>query len=112
MTELTETLKQLSALGQETRLLAFRALMEAGMEGMPAGSVAEHLQVTPNKLSGHLTILVQSGLVSVQREGRHMIYKAEPDAVNRLLSMLVDNCCHGRPEICLPAGTTRRTGAK
>ncbi|HCJ16207.1 MAG TPA: transcriptional regulator, partial [Hyphomonas sp.] len=31
---MTDTLKQLSALGQETRLLTFRALMEAGPEGL------------------------------------------------------------------------------
>ncbi|MEE2921587.1 MAG: hypothetical protein VYC38_07480 [Pseudomonadota bacterium] len=45
MTELTETLKQLSVLGQETRLLAFGVLMEAGLEGMPVGSIAEQLHV-------------------------------------------------------------------
>lgn len=107
MTDLTETLKQLSALSQETRLLAFRALMEAGQEGLQAGAIAEHLDLAPNKLSGHLTILVNSGLVSVERDGRRMIYRAEIDAVNRLLSMLVENCCHGRPDVCAPLADLR-----
>ncbi|WP_439620131.1 ArsR/SmtB family transcription factor [Hyphomonas sp.] len=107
MTDLTETLKQLSALSQETRLLAFRALMEAGQEGLQAGAIAEHLDLAPNKLSGHLTILVNSGLVSVERDGRRMIYRAEIDAVNRLLSMLVENCCHGRPDVCTPLAELR-----
>lgn len=102
MTELTETLKQLSALSQETRLQAFRALMEAGQDGLQAGAIAGQLGLAPNKLSGHLSILVNSGLVSVVRDGRRMIYRAEIDAVNSLLSMLVETCCNGHPEVCAP----------
>lgn len=102
MTQLEITLKQLSALAQETRLLTFRALMEAGKEGMKAGAIAEHLNLAPNKLSGHLSILVNSNLVSVERDGRRMIYRAEIKAVNSLLSSLVENCCHGHPEVCAP----------
>jgi len=102
LTELTDTLKQLSALSQETRLLAFRALMEAGRDGLQAGAIAEQLELAPNKLSGHLGILVNSGLVSVERDGRRMIYRAEIDTVNSLLSMLVETCCNGHPEVCAP----------
>ena len=102
MTDLSETLKGLSALSQETRLQTFRALMEAGPDGLQAGAIAAGLGVAPNKLSGHLTILAHSGLVSVRRDGRRMIYRAEIDAVNRLLSSLVETCCHGRPEVCAP----------
>lgn len=102
MVDLTVTLQQLSALSQETRLLAFRALMEAGEEGMQAGAIAKSLGVAPNALSSHLTILAQSGLVSVRRDGRRMIYRAEIGAVNALLSSLVETCCHGHPEVCAP----------
>lgn len=102
MAELDVTLRQLSALSHETRLLTFRALMEAGKEGMQAGAIAEHLSLAPNKLSGHLSILATSGLVSVERNGRRMIYRAEIGAVNKLLSSLVENCCHGHPEVCAP----------
>lgn len=108
MTDLTDTLKQLSALSQETRLLAFRALMETGKDGLQAGVLAQKLRLVPNKLSGHLAILVNSGLVSVQRDGRRMIYRAEIEAVNGLLSMLVENCCHGHPEICAPLSSLRK----
>ena len=102
MDELDITLKQLSALSQETRLLAFRALMEAGGDGLQAGVIAERLALAPNKLSGHLAILVHSGPVSVERDGRRMIYRAEIGAVNGLLSSLVENCCNGHPEVCTP----------
>ena len=102
MTDLNETVKQLSALSQETRLLAFRALMEAGHVGMQAGAIADQLRLAPNKLSGHLGILVNSGLISVERDGRRMIYRAEIEAVNSLLSMLVETCCNGHPAVCAP----------
>lgn len=108
MDDLSQTLKQLSALSQETRLLAFRALMEAGAEGLQAGAIASYLKVAPNKISGHLNILTHSGLVSVERAGRHMIYRAQIEAVNGLLSTLVENCCHGRPEICEPLEKLRQ----
>lgn len=101
-TEFADTLKQLSALSQGTRLLAFRALMEAGLEGLQAGAIADRLDLAPNKLSGHLTILVNSGLVRVERDGRRMIYRAKIDAVNGLLSTLVETCCNGHPEVCAP----------
>jgi len=102
VTDLSDTLGQLSALAQNTRLQTFRALMEASPDGMQAGAIADHLGLAPNNLSGHLTILVNSGLVSVERDGRRMIYRAEIKAVNALLATLVQNCCHGRPEICAP----------
>ena len=102
MPDLPDILKQLSALSQETRLMTFRALMQAGNSGMQAGAIAEHLDVAPNKLSGHLSILVQSGLVSVERDGRRMVYRAEIEAVTRLLSYLVATCCNGHPEVCAP----------
>ena len=86
MTDLSLTLKQLSALSQETRLLTFRVLMAAGVDGLQAGAIAEALDIAPNKLSSHLNILTQSGLVSVERQGRRMIYRARINAVNGLLT--------------------------
>ncbi len=108
MVDLSETLQQLSALSQETRLLTFRALMEAGPEGMQAGAIAAALDVAPNALSAHLTILVQSGLVSVRRDGRRKIYRAEIAAVNGLLTSLVETCCHGHPEVCAPLAAIKK----
>lgn len=105
MVDLSDTLQQLSALAQETRLNTFRALMEAGTAGLQAGAIATKLDVAPNKLSSHLTILVQSGLVSVERVGRRMIYRAEIGTVNNLLTSLVETCCHGHPEVCAPLAT-------
>jgi hypothetical protein len=41
--------------------------------------------------------------VTVQREGRSMIYAARFETMNSLLAYLTDHCCGGMPEKCLPA---------
>ena len=95
----------LSALAQESRLDVFRLLVEAGPEGMPAGHIAISVRLPPNALSFHLDRLWGAGLITVRREGRSMIYSAQLEAMNSLVSYLTDNCCQGRPEICKPKVT-------
>ncbi len=53
----------LGALAQETRLRAFRLLVEAGPDGKPAGSIAEALGVPAPTLSFHLAQLTHAGLI-------------------------------------------------
>jgi|SRR6476646_7396407 ArsR family transcriptional regulator len=98
----------LAALAQENRLDVFRLLVEAGSEGMPAGHIATSLRLPPNALTFHLDRLREAGLVTVQRDGRSMIYAAKYDAMNALVSYLTDHCCQGRPEICKPKSMPRR----
>ncbi|MFC6199235.1 ArsR/SmtB family transcription factor [Ponticaulis profundi] len=100
MDDFSKTLMGLSALAQDTRLRVFRYLMKATPEGIQAGKISEELNVAPNKLSAHLTILVNAGLLSVERDGRRMIYKTEIGAVSHLISMLVETCCDNNPSIC------------
>src|SRR5262252_9631664 len=91
----------LSALAQENRLDVFRLLVQAGPEGMAAGGVAEALDLAPNTLTFHFDRLRMAGLVTVRREGRSMIYAAQFEKMNALLSFLTENCCGGAP--CTPA---------
>jgi ArsR family transcriptional regulator, arsenate/arsenite/antimonite-responsive transcriptional repressor len=98
-----EAVAALAALAQDSRLDVFRLLVEAGPDGMPAGRVAEALDLAPNTLSFHFDRLRDAGLVSVRRDGRWMIYAARYDTMNALLAFLTDNCCGGRPDACLPA---------
>jgi DNA-binding transcriptional ArsR family regulator len=93
----------LSALAQEHRLAVFRLLVQAGPEGMPAGQVAETLDLAPNTLTFHFDRLRAAGLVTVRRDGRSMIYAAQFATMNALLGFLTDNCCQGAPEKCAPA---------
>src|SRR5215469_10203146 len=85
----------LAALAQDNRLDVFRLLVEAGPQGMPAGSVANALKLAPNTLTFHFDRLRDAGLVTVRREGRSMIYAAQFDTMNALLAYLTENCCQG-----------------
>jgi len=93
----------LAALAQDNRLDVFRLLVEAGPEGMPAGEIADALDLAPNTLTFHFDRLRVAGLVSVRREGRSMIYAARYETMNALVAYLTENCCGGRAEVCLPA---------
>jgi ArsR family transcriptional regulator, arsenate/arsenite/antimonite-responsive transcriptional repressor len=92
----------LAALAQHRRLDAYRLLVQAGPEGMPAGEVADTLGLPANTLTFHFDRLREAGLVAVRREGRSMIYTARFDTMNALLGYLTENCCQGRMEQCRP----------
>ena len=98
-----DALAALAALARENRLDVFRLLVEAGPEGMPAGSVATALALAPNTLTFHFDRLREAGLISVRRDGRSMVYTARFEAMNALVGYLTDQCCQGRPERCRPA---------
>lgn len=97
-----DALAALAALAQENRLDVFRLLVEAGPEGLPAGSVAAALKLAPNTLTFHFDRLRDAGLVTVRREGRSMIYAARFEVMNELLGFLTENCCQGATETCAP----------
>jgi DNA-binding transcriptional ArsR family regulator len=99
--EKTDAVTALGALAQDNRLDVFRLLVQAGPEGMPAGAVAEALNLAPNTLTFHFDRLRTAGLVTVRRDGRSMIYAARYETMNDLLGFLTDNCCGGVS--CAPA---------
>src|SRR6516225_3567837 len=104
--EKTDAVTALAALAQDNRLDVFRLLMQAGPEGMPAGAVAEALDLAPNTLTFHFDRLRMAGLVTVRRESRSMIYAARIETMNALLAFLTENCCAGAAEMCAPASCT------
>ena len=93
--ESTDAVKALAALAQESRLAVFRALVEAGPAGLTPGDLAARLCIAANTLSFHLKELSHAGLVSQERAGRNLIYRAEFARMNALLSYLSRNCCEG-----------------
>lgn len=97
-----DAVSALAALAQENRLDVFRLLVQAGPEGMPAGSVAGSLKIAPNTLTFHFDRLRDAGLVTVRRDGRSMIYAARFEVMNELLGFLTENCCQGATEKCAP----------
>jgi ArsR family transcriptional regulator len=88
--------RSLAALAQPVRLRVFRALVVAGPEGMTPGTLTEALDVPATSLSFHLKELTNAGLVSQERQGRHLIYRASFDQMNALLAYLTENCCQGQ----------------
>ena len=99
-----DVVRSLAALAQEVRLRVFRALVVAGTEGLTPGVLSEQLAVPSNSLSFHLKELVHAGLISQERQGRNLIYRASFETMNELLGYLTENCCQGAT--CLPANTT------
>ncbi len=95
-----EAISALSALAQETRLAAFRLLIQTGPEGMSAGHIGAALDVAPSTLSFHLSHLERANLVHSWRVQRQIFYAADIGGVRRLLLFLTENCCDSRPEIC------------
>lgn len=93
-------LAALAALGQPSRLAAFRLLVRRGSDGLPAGDLADAIGCPHNTLSTHLSVLARAGLVRGSREGRSIIYRADLDGMRRLIGFLVDDCCDGHPELC------------
>lgn len=92
----------LSALAHEGRLATFRLLVQAGPDGLAAGEIARRLDVLPNTLSSSLNILAQVGLIRSRREGRSIIYTADYEQMANLMGFLIQDCCGGHPEICVP----------
>lgn len=100
-----DAIAALAALAQGHRLDAFRLLMGAGPDGLPAGEIAERLGVGPSSLSFHLAQLERAGLVSARRDRQRIIYRVEIGAMSRLVTFLTRDCCNGSPEICgMPSG--------
>lgn len=97
----------LAALAQEARLRVFRALVGAGPDGMTPGDLAATLGIAPSTLSFHLKELAHAGLVTVERDSRHLIYRPALERMNALLGYLTDHCCQGRA--CAPV---RRRAAR
>lgn len=90
----------LAALAQASRLEAFRLLVRHEPAGLPAGEVARLLAVPQNTMSAHLAVLARAGLVSAERHGRTVRYRADLDRLRDLVRFFLTDCCGGRAELC------------
>lgn len=90
-------IRALGALAQEHRLAVYRLLVQAGPEGMAAGSLAELVGVPASSMSFHLAQLANAGLVTQRRQSRSIIYAADFAAMNALMAFMTENCCGGVP---------------
>lgn len=90
----------LAALAQATRMDVFRLLVKREPEGVAAGDVAATLSVPHNTLSSHLAVLERAGLISSQRHGRSIVYRADLAAFEKVALFLLKDCCGGQQEMC------------
>ena len=100
--DITDASRALSALAQESRLAAFRLLVQAGPDGMAAGDIARSLAIPPSTLSTPLSLLAQAGLVTARRSSRSIRYAVDFEGMRALLMFLMEDCCRGRPDACAP----------
>lgn len=100
-------LQALAALSHESRLAAFRLLVQTGPAGLAVGELREQIDIAPATLTAHLNVLRAAGLVLDQREGRVIRVRANYEQMNALLAYLTENCCAGAvscaPSLCKPA---------
>ena len=92
--------KIFEALSSDVRLDVFRLLVKNAPDGLVAGDISRLLDIPATNLSFHLKALTQSGLVSVEREGRYMRYKASIPLMLDTIAYLTAECCSGNPECC------------
>jgi arsenate reductase len=88
------------SLAQPTRLAAIRHLLAIHPRSLPAGEIARLCDVPHNTMSTHLGILSRAGLISAEKDGRSMNYRADVTGFRSLLDFLSRDCCNGRPEMC------------
>jgi DNA-binding transcriptional ArsR family regulator len=100
----------LAALAQDSRLVIFRALVQAGPSGLAAGRISELTGIAPSLLSFHLKELSHAGMVDSRQAGRFVIYTANFSTMNALIGFLTENCCGGNPcsPVCTPACVTEK----
>jgi ArsR family transcriptional regulator len=88
-----DVIAALAALAQETRLDVFRALVQAGREGSVPGALSRSLEIPAATLSFHLKELKNAQLVSSERNGRSLVYRADYRTMQDLIAYLGENCC-------------------
>lgn len=85
--------RQLEALGNSTRLLIYRKLVQAGPDGSTVGVIREELDIPGSTLSHHIAKLVNAGLLNQERDSRSLICRVDYENMDSLMAYLVQNCC-------------------
>ena len=88
------------ALSSDVRLSLFRLLVKYAPGGLVAGEIAKHLRVTNTNLSFHLKELMYVGLITMEKEGRFLRYRANIPVMLDTIAYLTAECCSGHPDQC------------
>ena len=82
-----------SAIGTEARLRIMQVLLSAYPDGVVVNEIQAELDIPNSTLSHHLDKLKNEDLVSVQREGTFLRYRANTEVLQQLLRFLYAECC-------------------
>lgn len=93
--------KIFESMSSEIRLDVFRLLVKHAPNGMVAGQIAEALDIPNTNMSFHLKALTQSGLLTVEQEGRFLRYRANIPLMLEVIAYLTDECCSESPDVCM-----------
>ncbi|AOK43226.1 ArsR/SmtB family transcription factor [Burkholderia vietnamiensis] len=102
-----DAVRAFAALAHELRLNVFRMLVVAGPAGLTPGAIAAQLDIPNATLSFHLKELTNAALVTQERDGRSLIYRAAFEQMNALLGFLTENCCSGVPCVAAAADSCK-----
>ncbi|NLS27981.1 hypothetical protein S2M10_29840 [Sphingomonas sp. S2M10] len=91
-----QAMRVMSALSQATRWKVYQELVAKLPEGMTAGDIARAVGMSPNGMTPHFAILSAAGLVSSEKVGRTVTYRAETEPVAELSDFLTDAVARGR----------------
>lgn len=101
-------LPMFAALSQETRLKILRYLVEVGEDGASAGNVGKRVDATSSRASFHLAALERAGVITSERQSRHIIYRAHFKNLGELVSFLLKDCCDNHPDVLECCGFKQR----
>lgn len=91
---------RLAALGHPARLAILRRVVQGPEEGTPAGEIQHFLGIPASTLSHHLATLAEAGLLSAERQGTFLRYRADFPALRRLTDYLWEDCCRSGKGCC------------
>lgn len=87
------------ALSEQTRLRIVKYLVECGNKGAAAGEIGQHVGAASSRASFHLAALEKAGVVTAERQSRHIIYRAANAELGGLVGFLLNDCCARDPEV-------------
>ena len=91
--EITRFANMFFALGTGSRLRILRLLLAAHPEGLVAGEIGEELGIPNSTLSHHLEKLKNEDLISLERKGTFLRYRANTHTLQELVGFLYAECC-------------------
>ena len=107
--KLEKAASQLEALGNPTRLQLYRTWCGPATRGCRSAASRTSSASPASTLSHHLKRLVDTGLVTQERQATTLICRANYPGMNALIGYLADECC--ADGTCPPArcGRSRRS---